>query len=138
VCVCVCVCVCASIWVCLCARVCACVCVFVCRCVCLRVCTRVYFCVCVCMRVHACARARLGEAHLLGVRDRAAPSERDGPTVHVDCAAITTLRTPSVGRGPPPAIGAAVREPERSHRCGCVKDRHAVEHERSLGHRIFP
>jgi hypothetical protein len=63
--------------------------------------------------VDALTRVRLGGAHRRGVRDRAAPLERDGPTGHGHCAAYTTLRTSPARRKPQ----RGVREHERSHRC---------------------
>jgi hypothetical protein len=48
--------------------------------------------VCVCVSEYA-----LGEANRRGVRDRAAPYERDGPLGHVHCAAVP-LHTPPAGR----------------------------------------
>jgi hypothetical protein len=83
-------------------------------------------CVCACPCVP-------GQAHRPGAHDRAVPSDRYGPIRHVHCAAAV-LHAQSVPPRTAPVNAAAVRESQRSHRCAHVGDRHAVQHERALGH----
>jgi hypothetical protein len=101
------------------ASVCMCVNVRACAPVCVFVCVRARACVCVLVCAYVCTRARaLGEAHRRGVRDRAAPLERGGPTFHEHCAAVI-LRTPPVCRGAAPRRGLSgppVRASRRSPR----------------------
>jgi hypothetical protein len=95
--------------------------------VCVRACVRLRTYLCLRVSEDALTRVRLGEAHRCGARDRAAPLERDGPILHVHCAASITLRTP------PRPPRADPRHAARAH-CACAGDRRAVEHERALRH----